>query len=100
MERHFWQNLASGKWSATGVGNFPGIRGVDELLKIRVLHVIAKARPLFLYFCAAHSGGSGGGGDGAGAWAQLQWVASHGSACYLSFIRKKQHECSTDSQAC
>lgn len=68
-------------------------------MKIRVLHVFAKARPLFLYFGAAHGGGGGCGGDGAGTWAQLQWVASHGGACYLSFIPKKQHKCSTDSQA-
>ncbi|CAA2960099.1 reticulon B9 [Olea europaea subsp. europaea] len=99
MESHSWQNLASGKWSATGAGYFPGIRRVNELLKIRVLHVFAKARPLFLYFGAAHGGGGGCGGDGAGTWAQLQWVASHGGACYLSFIPKKQHKCSTDNQA-
>ncbi|CAI9761974.1 unnamed protein product [Fraxinus pennsylvanica] len=91
------QNLASGKWSATGVGNFPGVGRVNELLKIRVLHVFAKARPLLLYFGAAHGGGSGSGGDGAGTWAQLQWVAGHGGTCYLSFIPKKQHQCNADT---
>ncbi|GFZ16048.1 hypothetical protein Acr_25g0004570 [Actinidia rufa] len=48
------RSLAAGKGATTSGGHFIGIRRVDELLKVWVFKVLAKARPLFLQLVATY----------------------------------------------
>ncbi|GLU18255.1 hypothetical protein SLE2022_345630 [Rubroshorea leprosula] len=49
-------DLALWEGSSTSTSNLPGIWGVDKLLEVRVLYVLAKARLLFLDLAAAELG--------------------------------------------
>ena len=53
MIKALTDHLAFGEGSSTGASNFPGIWCVDELLEIRVLEVLAKARFLLLDLATA-----------------------------------------------